>query len=295
MKFAAGIIILNSDFLLRQLLESIYPHFDQILVSEGPVKYWQDAKGITTSTDRTNGILDAFPDPDNKITIVHGQFSEKTEQANAYMQHMKPDIDYIWNIDADEFFMQQDYKRIQQLVADGQYTSAGFKSYTFFGGLNHHLTGFEEDHEFLRIRKVYPGSRWKDHRPPTIEHAAGTNALPEKHLSYNTLAEMGIRMYHYSYVFPRQVKEKVAYYEAAVIAKGKCIPDYYKNVWLSWVKNPDQRQAIEAQYKGVHEFTPDYRGECFTAPFTGTHPVIIQRDRKLIEIVIKIQLEAVTG
>ena len=37
-----------------------------------------------------------------------------------------------------------------------------------------------------------------------------------------------------------------------------------------------KRKKIEGQYKGVHEFKPNYRGPCFTKNFDGEHPEIIQ-------------------
>lgn len=290
MKIAAGIIVFNSDFVLRQVLESIYPHVSQILISEGCVGYWV-AKGYTTSTDRTNDIIHSFPDPEKKITIVHGTYPEKTEQANAYMQHLHPDTDFLWNVDADEVFKQHDIITIKDLLRTGRYNTVGFQSLSFYGGFGHHLTGFEENVSFIRIRKAYPGCTWDNHRPPTIKNPSGV-AEPERLLSHTTLAEMGIRMYHYSYVYPRQVYEKINYYENAVINKGDCIPNYFQNVYMAWVRgNTEQKQAIEAQYKGVHEFAPHYRGDCFTAPFTGQHPDIIQRDLPQLIAQYKRQLE----
>ena len=56
----------------------------------------------------TNKILNQFPDPENKIKIVHGQFSEKDDQCRAYMQHINDDIDYIWNLDSDEVYKTED-------------------------------------------------------------------------------------------------------------------------------------------------------------------------------------------
>lgn len=278
MKIAAGIIVFNSDFVLRQVLESIYPHVDQILIAEGPVKYWA-SRGFSKSTDRTLETIKNFQDPEHKISLVQAPLAgweEKTDQANAYMKYLNPDIDYIWNIDADEVFKEHDIIRIKQLLEQGQYTSAGFHSITFFGGFDHHITGFEWEHEFMRIRKVYPGSLWKDHRPPTIEHAPGITPLPEKHLDYNTLASEGIFMYHYSYVFPRQVQEKVQYYENAIISPGNCIPQYFNELWLPWVTTPDSRPLIERKYQGVHEFVPSYRGAAFSRAFRGSHPKAIQ-------------------
>lgn len=278
-KVAISIIVFNTDFVLRQCIESVYPYASQILISEGCVGYWKD-QGFTTSTDQTNEIINSFPDPDNKIKIVHGTYKEKTEQANAIIPYLKPDIDYLWNVDADEIFKPQDIEKIFELLDKEKYTSVGFKSITFYGGFNHYLTGFEEAHQFMRIRKVYPGSYWSDHRPPTIQHIVPTDQqLPEKHLSYNVLAKMDIRMYHYSYVSPRQVFEKISYYEAAVIKKGSCIPDYFKSVFLEWI-NSDiyARKSLENKWIGVHEFIPSYRGDCYTAKFTGEHPDVIKRD-----------------
>ena len=61
MKITFGIIVLNGDYVLEEALKSIYPYAHQILIAEGPVTYWQQ-QGITTSTDRTNEIIDNFPE-----------------------------------------------------------------------------------------------------------------------------------------------------------------------------------------------------------------------------------------
>ena len=87
MKIAFGMIVFEGDYVLQQCLEQVYPFAEQILIAEGPVSYWQ-RQGRTTSLDDTNKILDEFPDPDNKIKIVHGQFSEKDDQCKSYMDNI---------------------------------------------------------------------------------------------------------------------------------------------------------------------------------------------------------------
>jgi len=109
-KIAFGMIVFEGDYVLESCLESVYPYASQILISEGPVKFWQE-RGRTTSTDKTNEILENFPDPENKITVVHGQFSEKDDQCNAYMSHINDDIDYVWNLDSDEVYKKKDIER----------------------------------------------------------------------------------------------------------------------------------------------------------------------------------------
>ena len=69
MKIAVGMIVFNGNYVLKEALESVYPFVDQILVAEGPVKFWQE-NGYTTSSDGTNQVLHDFEDPENKIKIV---------------------------------------------------------------------------------------------------------------------------------------------------------------------------------------------------------------------------------
>jgi len=127
MKITFGMIVLNGDQVLEETLSSVYPYAHQILIAEGPVGYWQQ-QGYTTSMDGTNEILENFPDPDNKIKIVHSQYSEKDEQCNAYMEFLDDETDYIWNLDCDEVFKPEDIEKVINLLETERYNSVGFKS-----------------------------------------------------------------------------------------------------------------------------------------------------------------------
>ena len=275
MKLAFGMIVFEGDYVLKECLEQVYPYAEQILIAEGPVKYWQDL-GRATSTDKTNKILEEFPDPDNKIKIVHGQFAEKDEQCNAYIEHMNPDIDYLWNLDSDEVYKKEDLEKTIQFLKDQKPTSVGIRSRSFYGGFDHYLTGFELNVDnFVRIFRVTEGSKWLTHRPPTIQYPVSEEII-KKHIDSETFyRKTGVEMYHYSYVFPKQVKNKIQYYKAKV-SMFKCIDDYYENVFSPWVSSSElDRYDIEKKYSGVHEWKPEYRGPCFTADFEGTHPEAI--------------------
>jgi len=280
MKITFGMIVFNGNQVIEECIKSIYPFAHQILIAEGPVQFWQD-QGYRTSNDGTNDVLNQLYDPDHKITIVHSQYKEKDDQCNMYMSIMKPDTEYIWNLDCDEIFKPEDVEKVIELLQKEKYTSVGFKSLTFYGGFDRYLTGFEEGAEFLRIRKVYPGSRWATHRPPTIAHAIDPSLqLPEKHLDFNNLASnYGVRMYHYSYVFPDQVYNKLKYYRESLNTHN-CIDNYFKEVYLPWVTGDEsEKQKVEDKYNGVHEWLPHSRGPCRTAHFSGSHPEIIDLDK----------------
>ena len=275
MKIAFGMIVFEGDYVLKQCLEQVYPFAEQILISEGPVSYWQK-QGRVTSLDDTNKIIDEFPDPNNKIKVIHGQYNEKDDQCRAYMEHINDDIDYIWNLDSDEVYKTEDIKNIINFLEKEKPTSVGVRSCSFYGGFGHYLTGFElKKDNFLRIFRYIKGSTWLTHRPPTIKYPSDAN-ITRNHVDSDTLwNKLGVQMYHYSYTFPDQVYKKVNYYKDSV-SKQNCIDNYFNLIYLPWVKG--DRKNIESKWNGVHEFKPHIRGECKTKPFEWTHPESIQKD-----------------
>ena len=278
LKIAFGMIVFEGDYVLKQCLQQVYPFAAQILIAEGPVSYWQK-QGRTTSTDETNKILDEFPDPENKIQIVHGQFNEKDDQCQAYMSNINDDIEYIWNLDSDEVYKSDDIEKIISLLETEYPTSVGVQSCSFYGGFDRYLTGFELNKDnFLRIFRYVKGSSWLTHRPPTINYPSDVNII-HKHIDSNTLFEKtGVQMYHYSYVFPDQVYKKVGYYKDSV-SRENCIDNYFNDVYLPWVLGDnDKKQQVESMFLGVHEFKPHARGECYTNHFQLTHPESMLKD-----------------
>ena len=275
MKIAFGMIVFEGDYVLKECLEQVYPFAEQILIAEGPVEFWQK-QGKTTSTDQTNDIIDNFPDPDNKIKIVHGQFTEKDDQCKAYLKYINDDIDYLWNLDSDEVYKTDDLKKIMSFLSNEQPSSVGIRSCSFYGGFDYHLTGFELNRDnFLRIFRFTKGATWLTHRPPTMQYPSGCN-INIKHVDSNTLYQAtGVQMYHYSYVFPDQVFKKVSYYKDSV-SKDLCIDNYFNGVYLPWVTG--HRSEVEKKFYGAHEFKPQVRGDCYTMRFAGAHPAAIVKN-----------------
>lgn len=291
MKIAFGMIVFEGDYVLKECLEQVYPFAEQILIAEGPVEYWQ-RQGRTTSTDNTNKILEEFPDPENKIKVVHGQFKEKDDQCRAYMQHINDDIDYLWNLDSDEVYKTKDLENIIKFLEEEKPTSVGIRSLSFYGGFENYLTGFElKKDNFLRIFRFTKGSTWLTHRPPTIKYPEDSNII-KKHIDSDTLFQKtGAQMYHYSYVFPRQVHTKISYYKDSV-SRQNCLDNYFKRVYLPWILSDEKkRKKIEDKYRGVHEFKPEVRGDCYTAKFTDKHPEAIQKNLSKLNDKIDVQLK----
>jgi hypothetical protein len=280
MKLTFGIIVFNGDFFLRQVLESIYPYAHAICIAEGPVGWWV-GQGHDYSTDNTRRIIDTFPDPDHKIWSVHETYPEKNEQCRAWFRGVPADTDYIICNDADEIHTPENLEKLIRFLETEQPTSVGFKSHSLYGGFERVIGGFELEHSFKRVLKYIPGAVYKTHRQPTLA-LNGQDIAGKDILGRELYEATGITMWHGSYVSPVGTHAKIRYYEGAVIAPGQCIPDYFNQVWLPWVTRPEDRLAIESKYRGVQEFMPSARGDCFTIPFPGTHPAIIERDMPLL-------------
>jgi len=291
MKIAAGMIVFNGDYVLKECLESIYPYVSQIVVAEGPAQYWQQ-EGYQTSTDRTNDILHSFPDPDNKLKIYHGQYSEKDEQCNAYTSLLNSDVDYLINLDSDELYHHKDMENLIKLLEDEKPTSVGVRSCSFYGGFDRYIGGFEQlKDNFLRIFKWYPGAKWHTHRPPTVKQRTGTHM---KHIDSDQLYDqIGLEMMHYSYVFPKQVYNKINYYYG-IGGIANRIPNYFFNVYWKWINASDSNKPlVEDRYNGVHEYLPGGRMESFTEQFKKEHPLSIAQSLPALKAEFDKQVEHV--
>ncbi len=280
--------VFNGDYVLKEVLESIYGFASQILISEGCVGYYED-QGFTTSTDKTNDILHSFPDPENKITILHGQYKEKDEQQNAVNPYIK-ECDWMWFISCDEVFKKEGIEALIKTLDGSTYTTVGFKPYCFYGGLDHVAGGYDEVVNQVSMFRAYKGTRWTTHRSLNVGHPKGTWTLPDNHLP-NTKTSKFIRMYHYCYTFPKQMKMKSDYYENSILgSKGWMIPDYFNQVYLKWV-NDKYRALVEVRYRGVHPFLPERRKDSFTYEFKGRHPESIEKSRKKLDKRFKKELD----
>lgn len=263
------IITFNSDPILEQVIRSLQL-WGWIVVVEGPVKFWQE-KGYTTSTDRTNEILhDLLPEQD----IIHGQWNEKDEMMNAALSRITPDTRFVWMVDSDEVLPQSSMAYLcNEILPDGVIDSVSFNWNSFYGGFDRVLTGFEAEFENHRIQRWYEGARWHTHRPPTVLDPKKLKPWRETGVHINATEAFGFPLFHYSYVFPFQVRAKTRYYHSWT----QTIPDYFENVYLPWVTGDGaDKERIEAQYQGVHDWLPARRGPCYTKPFGGRHPAIIE-------------------
>ena len=91
--------------------------FDIIRVVEGAVVGRPGSTKDGHSTDRTIELIRNFPDPDNKIELYQFDrpFKSLEEQKQVFLDVAK-DGEWLFIVDADEFYMEGDIERVRQAI-----------------------------------------------------------------------------------------------------------------------------------------------------------------------------------
>jgi hypothetical protein len=277
-KISFGIIVLNGEPFTRYCLKSLYPFAHEIIVVEGANK---SAASISTddghSIDGTLENLYRFKeeeDSENKVQIVtkNGFWSEKDEQSKAYAE--RANGDYLWQIDIDEFYKPEDMETILCMLRENpEISTLSFKQITFWGGFDYIVDswylrrGADICH---RLFKWGNGYHYITHRPPTVHNSENKDLRTLKWVNGYELEKRGIYLYHYSLVFPKQVREKCEYYSSAEWAEhAKKAREWAENDYMK-LKNP---------YR-VHNV---YNYPSWLMRYKGKHPSAIQQMKKDIE------------
>jgi hypothetical protein len=277
-KITFGIIALNAKPLLEYNLRALYPFAHQIIVVEGATRA---AASLATedghSSDNTLQMLkqfQSFKDPEKKLELVSakeegyadGFWPEKDEMSRAYAKRATGD--WLWQVDGDEFYRQEDMREIiAMLEREPDVTAVSFPYHEFFGSFSSVITGkwhLSEHPRFHRLFRWKKGYRYQSHRPPTVLNEKGVDLRKIKWISSPMNNQKPIFLFHYSYVFPKQAKQKVG---------------YYSNV--SWTEAFRQNQTwLETSYYGLrHPFFLSEKGWPilqWLEKFSGKHPEVIE-------------------
>ncbi|MDQ7034159.1 MAG: glycosyltransferase [Anaerolineae bacterium] len=217
-RISFGMIVLNGEPFVRYNLRALYPFAHEIIVVEGAVKSAaMNATSDGHSLDNTLETLQQFKaeeDPDGKLIIIthNGFWEEKDAMSQAYAERATGD--YLWQIDADEFYLPNKMQQIIQMLHDDpMITQVSFMQYSFWGSPDTISDGW-----FLRRKSLFPqinrifkwgeGYRYTSHRPPTVINPQGENMQDKHWIDGFRTDKMGIRMYHYSLIFPKQVRRE---------------------------------------------------------------------------------------
>jgi hypothetical protein len=283
-----GMIVLNGEPFIRYNLRALYPFAHQIIVVEGACP---SAESVATedghSRDGTLESLRRFQaedDPEGKVTVVtaedeghpNGFWTEKDKMSQAYAKRATGD--YLWQVDVDEFYKPEDMQEVIRMLSDGPgIKEASFRMLAFWGGLSYRVDGIylqRGAQDFHRLFAWNHSYCYTTHRPPTVLDEKGRNLRDIKAVGARTMARKGIYLYHYELLFPKQVREKCAYYMSAnwtdsfrnlnqwmhssylsLMHPFRVHMDYNFVSWLEhfWGEHPPQVvEMVEAVRRGEH-------------------------------------------
>ncbi len=230
-----GLIVLSGRPFIIPNVKSLYPYAHQIIVVEGACEAARSiAREDGHSIDGTYEDLLEFKrtsDPDDKVKVVtaadagfqSGFWPDKNAMSWAYASAATGN--YLWQIDADEFYTDDDMTKLISLLAEDRYDTVSFETKTFFGGLEYELDGFyfrrDRGRVFHRLFRWGPGYQYKTHWPPTVIDENGTDLRALRWMGAEESARMGIFMYHYCYLFTQQVTNKMTYYDGVRTLKSQ--------------------------------------------------------------------------
>ncbi|GFO64365.1 class I SAM-dependent methyltransferase [Geomonas paludis] len=257
-------IVLNGMPFLECVLKSVYRSAHDIVIIEGAVENCMFAANPDgSSCDGTVEAIRSFPDPQGKIRLIQGKWAEKLEMQNHALQFTTGD--YIWLVDADEVYKEEDIERLRAVLArDPGIARVDVTLDNFWKGFDYIFDSdkfAESEFHCRRVFRNYPGARFTTHRPPTMAVQEG------RVLSAPETRALNVYPYHYSYVLWSQVYQKVELYHRYGWGKQweLDLDAWYRDFFLQW--RPERRAELESRYP-VWTGDPDSR----TVPFTGEHP-----------------------
>lgn len=272
-KITFGMIVLNGEPFTRYNLRALYPYAHQIIVIEGAcLAARQNATTEGHSLDGTLEILRAFKlteDPDDKLVIVTAEDEgygngfwpgEKDEQSRAYAKRATGE--WLWQVDSDEFYMPHDIEVVcRDYLSRPDVSGVSFKQIQFWGGLDYFVDGWYLRHrgaeEVPRLFRWGPGFSYVTHRPATVTNANGQDLRLLGWVNSKESAKKSIYMYHYSLVFPMQVRSKSKYYSNVDWGSLEKMVSWYEENYNT-LKNPYRVHNVYQyvswleRFKGMH-------------------------------------------
>jgi hypothetical protein len=260
-----GIIVLNGEPFTRYCLRSLYPFAHEIIVVEGASPA---AAAVATadghSTDGTVASIRAFQreeDPEGKVQLVQrdGFWSEKDEQSQAYAERATGD--WLWQVDADEFYRPRDVEAVFGLLRrEPDTTAVSFHQLTFWGHPDYLVDGWylrrgaDEYHRLFRWGRDH---RYVTHRPPTVVDGSGRDLRTRRWIRGHRLARQGVHLFHYSLLLPKQVREKCSYYGRLDLAQRPAAERWVEDAFLRLghpyrVHNVYDHPSWLERYRGDH-------------------------------------------
>jgi hypothetical protein len=176
-------------------------------------------------------------------------------------------------VDIDEFYKPDDIRAIMaMLIKDTTISAVSFDQIQFWGGFSSYFDSWRLRggmNTFHRLFRWGPGYTYETHRPPTVLSPDGIDTRKIHWVSGAETARRGIRLYHYSFIFPQEVRRKSEYYARTFPASLAHMDHWAERVF----------ESLRRPFAVDHIMS----GPSWLERFVGTHPPQIVALRSDIE------------
>lgn len=245
MKISFGIIVIDGMPFIKHQLALIYPYAHEIIICEGGDDVWEKLHGYRHSKDNTIEFIRSFPDPEKKIHLLQKRWERKNDMCHEYSRFATGDI--IWHIDIDEFIDPSHIPYILELFQKyPEYDAMAPRQLVLWGDTRTivGLVDIEEDQVIVEIPGIDRIYRRKEglyvnHLPlrgyydPYEERIISAKLFPDE-----LLCQRDIYNFHFSYVLPKSVKNKMKYYQERTPGSTKL--GWYQDVFMRFSEKREQ-------------------------------------------------------
>ena len=244
MKISFGIIVIDGMPFIRHQLSLIYPFAHEIFICEGGDDEWENLHGYRRSVDDTLNVIRHFPDPEGKICLIQKKWKDKNHMCHEYSQRATGNI--IWHVDADEFIDPDHIPYMMELFEKYPEYDAMAPPQIVFWGDTKTIVGAKVDNggyvfEMPGIDRIYRHKKglYIHHLPqrgyfdPDREKIVPGHLFPEKLLTCR-----GVYNFHFSYVLPKSVRNKMKYYNRRV--PGSVKKGWYRDVFMKFSQKREE-------------------------------------------------------
>jgi hypothetical protein len=222
-RIAAAICAHNEEQYIEYCLRSIYDFADVVIVSVNTGTPWG---GTPEPLDGTLDLVRSFPDPDGKLRIRTGEWSDEVEERVGNLELAKKQADYYMTVDADEMYLRQDLVRLRRYISLRPYA----------GQFRLRLNTYWKTNPFYVIDPPEP---LRAHVLTRLRLGTGLVGIRRSTERWRITVPRHVAvLHHFSYA---RSSDRVHQKLLNTLHRDELVPDWYENVWLRW----DQDHGME--------------------------------------------------
>lgn len=219
LRFGIGMCVHNEEDYIAYSLHAVYNFADVIALSVNTGVPWG---GKSEPLDKTLELIRAFPDPDDKIRIITGEWHSEIEQRNSNLNFIRDIIDYYMIVDADEIYRIDDLARLQKYIS----------MRPFVGQFRVRLNTYWKTNPFYIIDPPEPLKAYVISRVRRNTRFIGLRRTNEV---WRIVVPRKVAIcHHFSYA---RSSEKILQKLSNFSHKNELVSEWFENVWKRWDNN----------------------------------------------------------